>query len=102
MSASRREVEIRFRFLPRIFRSSGNKSCMAELTLVFGRTVLRLKGVCRRDLDAGGTGARVQFAEPIVLQDYALLRRACGLEGVAEEPEAAPHEPAPLLESQTA
>lgn len=99
VSVTRSEAQVRFLFPPGVFRSIRNDSCAAEISLRIGRSVVRASGLCRMDGGSGAMGARVRFSEPVALHDYALLRRACGVEPAADEAPAAP----PLdLASQTA
>ena len=89
LSVSRSQAQIVFLFPPSLFRSIANQPCMAEISLVLGRSVVRACGLCRMDGGSGGTGARIRFNEPIALHDYALLRRICGPETAASETPAA-------------
>lgn len=86
VAVSRLEVQVRFFFQPSLFRKQLLESYPVELSLVLSNRGLRLPGVLSVDPRAGSAAARIRFDEPVALPDYALLRRASGLEEKESEP----------------
>jgi hypothetical protein len=83
-SLSPLEAELRFAFCPSIFRSGTVDSCPAEISLVLGQVVVRLRGSFRVEREESGAIGRMRFVEPAEPEDLETLRRACKIDRVAE------------------
>jgi hypothetical protein len=79
-SLSPLEAELRFAFCPSIFRSGTIDSCAAEISLVLGAVVVRLRGSFSVEGAARGTIGRLRFVEPAEAADLETLRRACRID----------------------
>jgi hypothetical protein len=89
------EAELRFAFCPSMFRSGTIDSCPAEISLVLGAVVVRLRGSFSVERVARGTIGRLRFVEPAEAADLETLRRACRIDGTERCIE---REEAPVLE----
>jgi hypothetical protein len=79
-SLSPLEAQLRFAFCPSIFRSGIVDSCPAEISLVFGAVVVRLRGSFSVEHEETGTIGRLRFVEPAEPADLETLRRACRID----------------------
>jgi hypothetical protein len=88
-------AELRFAFCPSIFRSGTVDSCSAEISLVLGAVVVRLRGSFRVEREERGAIGRMRFVEPAEPEDLETLRRACRIGGVEQcvDPEEVEPEP---------
>src|SRR5436853_165922 len=78
-SLSRLDGQLRLAFCPTVFRS-GVSSCPADVSLVAGALVVRLRGVVEFQEIAGGAVGQVHFDEPLERRDFDALREACQID----------------------
>lgn len=81
---SRRRARLLFAYVPSPFRDGRLRSCRARLILAFERSVVQVAGRLRFEVGAGEAVARIHFDQPVALGDLAFLRRASGLDRLAE------------------
>ena len=80
-SLSRLDGQLRLAFCPSVFRS-GVSSCPADVTMVAGALVVRLRGVVEFQETAGGAVGQVHFEEPLERREFDALRDACQIDAV--------------------
>jgi hypothetical protein len=85
-SLSRLDAQLRLAFCPSVFRS-GVSSCPADVTLVAGALVLRLRGVVEFQETTGGAVGQVHFDEPLERREFDALRDACQIDAAFVENE---------------
>jgi hypothetical protein len=78
---SRLKGQIRLAFCPRIFRS-GISSCPADVTLVFGSVVVRVRGVVEVPVSSNEAVGQVHFDQPLERRDFDAMCEACQIDAV--------------------
>jgi len=86
-SLSRLDGQLRLAFCPSVFRS-GVSSCPADVSLVAGVLVVRLRGVVEFQTTATGAVGQIHFEEPLERQEFDALRDACQIDAVFAENDA--------------